>query len=113
MAYHYALGRQVTHTHLSSGARAASVEVKEIESLPQEIIENQKQYVLIKPDESMNMRQLTERRYRIYHDKIVKFLPNFTVAISNKNEELFTRVMRRNMVRQPSSGSRLSSKVLY
>ncbi|CAK4034438.1 uncharacterized protein RCC_00054 [Lecanosticta acicola] len=79
LVLHYALGRQVTLSHLNSGARAASVEVKEIESLPSDVIERSK-------------------RYRIYHDKIVKFLPNFTVALSNRNEDIFTRVLRRNMV---------------
>lgn len=79
LTYHYYLGRQITHTHPSSGSRYASAECGEISSFPQDLIDNYKQY-------------------RVVHDKVTKGMPAFMITLSPKHERLFTEVVRHNML---------------
>lgn len=76
---HYTLGRQISHTYPNANARTASVECKEIDSFPTDLIEKPKQF-------------------RVVHDKTVKHIPNFNVTLSPKHGRLFTEVLRRNML---------------
>ena len=79
LAYHYYLGRQLVHTHPTSGSRYASAECGEISSFPQDLIDNHKQY-------------------QVVHDKVTKAMPSFFITLSPKHERLFTEVVRHNML---------------
>ncbi|KAF2206277.1 hypothetical protein CERZMDRAFT_119319 [Cercospora zeae-maydis SCOH1-5] len=79
LAHHFYLGRQLVHTHPSTGSLWASVECGEIENVPKDLTENAKSY-------------------RTVHDKVTKHIRDVTIGLSADLEGDFTRLLRHNFV---------------
>ncbi|GIZ49104.1 hypothetical protein CKM354_001214300 [Cercospora kikuchii] len=79
LAHHFYLGRQLVHTHPSTGSLWASVECGEIENVPKDLTENAK-------------------AYRTVHDKVTKHIKDVTIGLSADLEADFTGLLRNNFI---------------
>lgn len=92
LTVHYILGRQVRHTYPSQSAREAAAQCGEISTLPPKILED--------PD-----------NLRIAHDKVEKAALGFHASPSFENGELFTKILRDNMLQFSKTAQSYITKI--